>query len=631
MHTFALDLETYYDDVKTVKKLGNREYFNSLDLSEIYLLVAVGDEGTRWVGHPKDFNWGLVDGQRVVLHNAGFDNTGFERLKDLGVLIPDFGELHDTADMAAYCGLPRTLAGAIFTKFGVKLDKTVRDVSMKGQRWETMSPELQEKVKAYALDGDGDWTLKLWQEMSPLWPEPERIVSKLSRQWAMEGICVDEDGIDKDIAHLQQFKWQAARGIPWANSEEDFKGTLSAKKLGMACREAGIPAPISLAIDSEECEAWEDQYGDKFPWVGAMRDFRRSNMLLKKMLTMKARVFKGRMRYELKYWGAGITGRWSGGGSLNMQNLNAKEIFGVKVREKLVAGPGMILCPSDLCQIEPRVSKYYCGDSEALVQMASGISPYIVHGRQTMGLAAGATWDKADARYRLAKIRVLGLGYGCGHHKLIEIARKTAQIDLLETLVSDQDRAAYEEYVGRMSANKPEWKKIYTEASEVERLHLINAWMVVDDFRAKDPVLVSQWNKLGDLLKVSAARGEDMEIELASGRSLVYKKCRFRGKEVVADITRNGRAQTARLYGSLIYENIVQGTARDAFRDCLIRLNDSGYNVVLHVHDEAVCEVSLNRAEHHQAEIERIMGISPDWAKRLPVAAEAKLTPFYTK
>ena len=38
-------------------------------------MSVVGDDGTNWVGHPKDFEWELLKGQRVLSHNASFDET----------------------------------------------------------------------------------------------------------------------------------------------------------------------------------------------------------------------------------------------------------------------------------------------------------------------------------------------------------------------------------------------------------------------------------------------------------------------------------------------------------------------------------------------------------------------------
>ena len=48
------------------------------------------------------------------------------------------------------------------------------------------------------------------------------------------------------------------------------------------------------------------------------------------------RMPNGRMAYELRYFGAS-TGRWSGGGGLNLQNLNRKTAEGVDLRRAIIA------------------------------------------------------------------------------------------------------------------------------------------------------------------------------------------------------------------------------------------------------------------------------------------------------
>ena len=51
----------------------------------------------------------------------------------------------------------------------------------------------------------------------------------------------------------------------------------------IVARELGIPAPASLAKDSEACVQWEDTYGEKHGFVAAVRVWRRTNVLLKKL------------------------------------------------------------------------------------------------------------------------------------------------------------------------------------------------------------------------------------------------------------------------------------------------------------------------------------------------------------
>ena len=74
MYTFALDYETYYDKNCSIKTLGPLGYFSHPEF-DAYRVSVWGDEGTKFVGHPKDFDWDLLEGNRVLSHNASFDET----------------------------------------------------------------------------------------------------------------------------------------------------------------------------------------------------------------------------------------------------------------------------------------------------------------------------------------------------------------------------------------------------------------------------------------------------------------------------------------------------------------------------------------------------------------------------
>ena len=146
----------------------------------------------------------------------------------------------------------------------------------------------------------------------------------------------------------------------------------------------------------------------------------------------------GRMAYELKYFGAS-TGRWSGGGGLNLQNLNRKTAEGVDLRQAIVAPPGHVLAVADYSQIENRVLLYLAGDVAALDLFRANpdADAYEIHARRTMGYAEAeplkAWCDRTGSNLRqLAKARALGLGFGCGWRKFIDVARVMAGLELGE-------------------------------------------------------------------------------------------------------------------------------------------------------------------------------------------------------
>src|SRR5437773_7831377 len=134
MITYDYDFETYYDKEYSVKTLGNWRYTHDIRF-DAYLLAVAGDNGYEWVGHPKEFDWSLLQNQILLAHNAGFDWAVTERLTELEI-IPEIipAELYDTADLAAYLGYPRDLKAAAFHLLGSDLSKETRDKA-KGKHW----------------------------------------------------------------------------------------------------------------------------------------------------------------------------------------------------------------------------------------------------------------------------------------------------------------------------------------------------------------------------------------------------------------------------------------------------------------------------------------------------------------
>jgi DNA polymerase bacteriophage-type len=73
-----------------------------------------------------------------------------------------------------------------------------------------------------------------------------------------------------------------------------------------------------------------------------------------------------------------------------------------------------------------------------------------------------------------------------------------------------------------------------------------------------------------------------------------------------------------KLYGGLQTENVVQATCRDLQARAIVALEDNGYPVVLHTHDEICSEVVPARS---LAEFEAIMCDRPSWALDWPIKA----------
>lgn len=127
-------------------------------------------------------------------------------------------------------------------------------------------------------------------------------------------------------------------------------------------------------------------------------------------------------------------------------------------------------------------------------------------------------------------------------------------------------------------------------------------------------------------------RGDILYCRLLSGKYLTYHRPRLK-----QSYDRPGTFQlsfeswnTNPKYGKIgwvriethrgkLTENIVQATAFEILATAMINLEDAGYKIVLHVHDEIVAEVPEGQGSIE--EFERIMSQLPEWAKDWPLKA----------
>jgi hypothetical protein len=486
MNTFAIDFETYYDRDYSLKKMDAYSYVHHPKF-DCYLMSVYGSD-FKWIGHPKDFNqWHLFENAILVAHNAAFDSLVFRRLQEKGIipspLSSDLCPLTSgqtwrcTASLAVYLSAPRSLKGACKQLLNIDVDKTQRSKAS-GQSGADLFGN--EAMFAYALE-DARLCFLLWEKFNHLWPDDEQELATLTFEWAQEGIAVDLQTLEKSIQTLETQRFNAVQNLPWVD-DPDSDTPLSHSKLAITCREAGIPCPVSLAMDDPDCEAWEEKYGPEYPWVDSMRTFRRTNMLLSRFYAVRSRVRKsdGCFPYALKYFGA-VPGRWSGDAGFNVQNMPRGELFGADLRKCFVPKSGNVFIIADLCQIEPRILAWLIEDEAFLSLVRSGVDIYEAHARSTMGYSDSRPLKESDPDKRaLAKARVLGLGYGCGPQKFVTVAKNLGSIDI----------------------------------------SFADAKKTVADFRSKNPRISRLWNQLDRDFKRSA--GGDYSIELPSGRVLRY-------------------------------------------------------------------------------------------------------------
>ncbi len=358
----------------------------------------------------------------------------------------------------------------------------------------------------------------------------------------------------------------------------------------------------------------------------------------------------GSLRVPLKYYG-GHTGRWGGTEKINLQNLGGVGRRGSgtdpligDVKGLIFALPGYKLGVADSAQIECRVLAWLAGQQDLLDVFASGGDPYSEFGRKGFGWKIRkATSEDSESIARDLTIRrgfckdtVLGAGYGMGATKFYAFCLANPNLRPL----FDSGQYDFRFVKKLIDTYRTTYSKIPAYWTSVEK-----AFKRVIRF----PHLEVEVG----CVKFHNDHGT-VEIELPSSQVLYYRHCKIDRKNTI-------KWHHGTLWGGAITENIVQSIARDLLGYWILKCEDEGLPVVLHVHDDiktvslgellTVCpececkklntgEFSPNKSGYSCSKKEcdwvqvdpsltkqmEIMRSLPDWAGSLPVDVKGGLS-----
>lgn len=343
-----------------------------------------------------------------------------------------------------------------------------------------------------------------------------------------------------------------------------------------------------------------------------------------------------RIRGLLQFYGANRTGRWAGR-MVQVQNLpqnhlndldlarecvldidsnmlgilfgNVPDALSQLIRTAFIPAPGNIFLVSDFSAIEARVIAWLAGEKWRLDVFATHGKIYEASAAQMFRVPIESV-TKGSALRQKGKISELALGYGGGVGALDKMG--AAKMGLC-----------------------PE-----------ELQPLVTAW------RSANPAIVRLWKtvELAALKavneggKVHIDRGVSflctngiLFITLPSGRSLCYARPKIVDGKFGDALTYEGMNQTTKqwervdTYGGKLVENIVQAIARDCLAESMLRLDEYGYDIVMHVHDEVIIEAYNYMAEEQLTAVCEIMSRPIDWAPGLLLRADGYVTPYYRK
>jgi DNA polymerase len=643
-----LDTETYSS--VDLRASGLFKYMEAPDFEILLLPYAWNDEPVQVLdlfdqdnpdvhAELQDIIAGLQDPDTLkVAHNSPFERNAYRR--QFGFYQPP-EEWLDTMILAAMNGLPMSLdeAGAALhlplqkLKEGTALInyfcKPCKPTIANGGRTRNLphhAPEKWERFKAYA--GRDVETMRAIHKRLQNFPVPdwERKVWALDARINERGVLVDQElvqaALDVDDAfradHLAEL--QRLTGLENPNSVAQLKTWLEA--VGVSCESLNKATVAELRASVPD------------PTTRRVLELRQ---LLGKTSTKKyqamvaASCADDRVRGLLQYYGAARTGRWAGR-LVQVQNLpqnhldqidkvrelvrqrdldtlelcfdSVPDVLSQLIRTAFVAKPGHTFLVSDYAAIEARVIAYLAGEQWRMDVFAQGGDIYCSSASQMFKVPVVKHGINGHLRQK-GKIAELACGYGGG-------------VGALKAFGAD-----------KMGLTEDEMQ------------------VIVDQWRAASPAIPKFWRDVERAAKqalenpgrtftvpcgVKYRRDADaLRCRLPSGRVLSYWGARLDND---GNICFMGQNQTTRkweltqTWGGRLVENIVQAVSRCALAVALLRLDEAGYKITFHVHDEIIAEAPEGSRWEDMADI---MGQPIDWAPGLLLRGDGYETKFYMK
>ncbi|TYS69715.1 hypothetical protein FZC76_05615 [Sutcliffiella horikoshii] len=648
MNILSIDIETY--SIVDLTKGGVYNYCESEDFQILLLAYAVDDEEVQIIDlasgeeMPSKILDALVNPAIIkTAYNANFERTCLSKYFQLA-MPPE--QWRCSSVHALMLGLPGHLDGvakslklheqkmkegkALIRYFSIPCKAT----KVNGGRTRNLpkhDAEKWNKFKDYCKqDVEVERQIRKKLEAFPI-TTVEQKLWELDQHINDQGVQVDEElvkhAILADTTYQDNLLKEAVRltGLENPNSPAQLKNWLL---------EQGVEVD-SLAKKNVEVLIGEVEN----PKVKRLLELRQamSKTSVKKYEAMERSVCQDqRIRGLLQFYGANRTGRWAGRlvqihnlprnsmsdlhiarELLKSGNYEALEILFASVpdvlsqliRTAFIPSKGHRFIVADFSAIEARVIAWLAGERWRMEVFQSHGKIYEASAAQMFKVPI-ETIDKGSPLRQKGKIAELALGYGGSKGAL-------TQMGALEMGLTEEEL--------------PELVSAWREANP----KIVKLWWKVEAAAIK-AVKEKAVVKMQYGLTFHYKKGI-LFITLSSGRSLAYVRPRigiderFGKEQLTYEGTEQGSKQWGRIptYGGKLTENIIQAIARDCLAEAMVKLNDVGYRINFHVHDEVVLDIPIGTGS--KEEVEKVMGQPIKWAPGLPLGADSFETDYYMK
>ena len=640
----GIDIETYSS--APLPKCGVYRYCDAPDFEILLFSYAFDDEPVQTIDLasgetlPPEVISALKEPDVIkTAYNAQFERVCLSRY--LGHWL-DPHQWRCTMVMAAYLTLPGRLAdaaGALGTtekkmEEGKDLIRyfsvPCKPTKTNGGRTRNLPTDAPEKWAVYrqynVQDVETERAIRKALEKYPL-PEQEWELYALDQQINDRGVRVDKKLVKNAIAVdavFAQAAYQRAKELTGLENP----GSVNQLKAWLADQDMPMES-LARKIVQEKAAQTEGI-------VSELLNLRLelSKTSVKKYEAMARCVCRdGRIHGMMQFYGASRTGRFASR-ILNMQNLPQNHLPDLDLARELVKTGDEELLDTLFASVPGTLSELIRTAFIPKDGCRFLVSDFSAIEARVLAWLASEEWV-------LEEFRGKGKIYEASASRMFHIPQ--------ESIVKGNPNYEYRQkgkqatlscgYGGGVGALKAMGAKM----PEAEMQPLVDAW------RAANPNIVAFWGALDRAArtvirrKTSARVGkvilywqdDKMFMRLPSGRNLCYQSPHFTenrfGSDAIGYYAPNAAGQMVvqETFGGKLADNATQAIARDILAHALLMLEKSGYPVVFHVHDEAVIEMPIGQGSLEEAC--RLMAITPDWAKDLPLRADGYECAYYRK
>lgn len=444
-----------------------------------------------------------------------------------------------------------------------------------------------------------------------------KIIEQEKARLDSEMVALTKNAVASTTAHLQLAKWVNEQAV-------DCEGMAKDNITELLSRGDALPPVVRQALLLRQ-EAAKSSTA--------------------KLESMMARVGQGnRIRNTMQFHGSG-TGRWAGRGiqvhnfprptirqvdieailsylslpdlSLDRRRELIAETYGAPttaiancLRGFLCAAPGKTLIGADWSNIEGRMLAWLAGEEwklDAFRGFDAGILPDIYI--QTYAASFGEELANVDDLMRqVGKVQELALGYQGG-------------VGAINTMAKPSGRTFTKEQAEEM---KNAWRERHPK--------IVQFWSRLEN--AAIEAVLRPGQKITVNNKISYLKnGSFLWCQLPSKRVIAYPYPEIRQFETPWGQMKDGltymgedpytkKWERQKSYGGHLAENVTQADSACLLRETLENLHTVKLPVVMHVHDEIVCEVPEAEGESSLKRLVELMEVVPPWAYGLPLAAK---------